>query len=59
MTLYARLRITDSDNGPGSEDPGTVGDFDLPVPIECATTPNPSVDLIARQAPPAMASRPV
>lgn len=43
MTLYARLRLTDSDNGASGEDPGTVGDFDFAVPIDCTTTPSGAV----------------
>jgi hypothetical protein len=43
MTLYARIRFTDVNNGPSGGDPGTAGDFDFALPVECAPTPNPGV----------------
>lgn len=38
VTYNARLRVTDSNNGTLSTDPGTTTDFDFPVPVNCATT---------------------
>jgi hypothetical protein len=37
-TLVARLRLTDSANGPGETDPGTTVDFEYPVGVACTAT---------------------
>jgi hypothetical protein len=42
MTLYARLRFTDLNNGLSGNDPGTAADLDFSVPLDCAATPNPN-----------------
>jgi glucose/arabinose dehydrogenase/PKD repeat protein len=39
VTLLQRVRLTDRDNGTY---PGTTIDFELPVPVDCASTPDPS-----------------
>jgi uncharacterized repeat protein (TIGR01451 family) len=38
VALTARIRITDQLNGPSQNRPGTVVDFDFPVPADCAPT---------------------
>jgi hypothetical protein len=38
VTYNARFRVTDSNNGALSTDPGTTTDFDFPVPVNCTTT---------------------
>jgi hypothetical protein len=41
VTYNARLRVTDSNNGALSTDPGTTTDLDFPVPVNCTTTVGP------------------
>ena len=41
LTFDARIRITDSRNGPGQTDPGTTTDTTFPVPVNCVTTGGP------------------
>jgi hypothetical protein len=38
VTYNARLRVTDSNNGALSTDPGTTTEFEFPVPVNCTTT---------------------
>jgi hypothetical protein len=38
LTFNARIRITDSNNGPGATDPGTTTDTTFPIPVDCVTT---------------------
>jgi hypothetical protein len=42
LTLVARLRISDSFNGPASSDPGTAADLEFPVPVDCVATADPA-----------------
>jgi hypothetical protein len=46
LTLVARLRISDTHNGAGLSDPGTVADLEFPTPVNCATTPDPATGSI-------------
>jgi acyl-homoserine-lactone acylase len=41
VTLVSKLRLTDTRNGPGETDPGTVVDFDYAVGAECIAVANP------------------
>jgi uncharacterized repeat protein (TIGR01451 family) len=43
VALSARIRITDQLNGPSKKAPGTVVDFDFPVPADCAPTSDTQV----------------
>ncbi|MGH3368690.1 MAG: hypothetical protein ACRDPR_01690, partial [Nocardioidaceae bacterium] len=43
LTLVQRLRITDSDNGPGANETGTTVDLDFAVPVDCTGTSDTAV----------------
>jgi hypothetical protein len=43
LTLATRLRLTDTANGPGSDEGATVDDVDLGAPVDCASTSDPAV----------------
>jgi hypothetical protein len=41
MTLDARIRITDSNNGATATDPATAVELGFPIPVDCVTTGGP------------------
>jgi hypothetical protein len=43
VVLSTDIRITDSANGPGATESGTVADTELSAPFDCVATPSPSV----------------
>jgi Tol biopolymer transport system component len=42
VTVITKLRITDTDNGAASTDPGTVADFDFSLPVFCFALAGPA-----------------
>jgi hypothetical protein len=43
LTLVARLRFTDRSNGASYTTPGTAGDADFPVPVDCTPSASASI----------------
>jgi hypothetical protein len=43
LTEITRLRITDMANGASQTGAGTTSDYDFRVPVDCSSTPDPSV----------------
>jgi len=43
VQVRTAVRLTDGLSGPGSNEPGTVGDFDFPFTVPCTDTPDTTV----------------
>jgi hypothetical protein len=48
LDVRANLRMTDRRNGPDETESGTVGDFDLEIPVPCAGTDAPGTGASCR-----------